>query len=148
MSSEEAMKYFQEKKGSCSQAILTAFNDKLKLANIDNDTCMKIASAFCGGVANTGNICGALNGALMVLGLKYGISATEATSMEEGMKVIGISQQLLDEFKEMNGSVFCKDLINHDLKTPEDIQHAFETGAFDKCPKFVEDTSTILDKLL
>lgn len=146
MSSEEAMKYFEEKKGSCSQAVLTMFNEKYNLGDIDHDTCMKIASAFCGGVANTGNICGALNGALMVLGLKYGISDMDA-SMEEGMKVIDISQKLLDEFKKMNGSIMCKELIKHDLITPEDIQDAFETGAFEKCPKFVEDTSKILENL-
>jgi hypothetical protein len=39
-------------------------------------------------------------------------------------------------------------LINHDLKTIEDIQDAFESGAFDKCPKFIEDASKILDKFL
>jgi C_GCAxxG_C_C family probable redox protein len=148
MTSEEAIDFFKEKKGSCSQAIFAAYNEKLNLGKIDYDTCMKIASPFCGGIANTGNICGTLNGALMILGLKYGVSTTDEISMEEGMKVIKISQQLLDEFKEINGSILCKDLLNHSLKTNADIQHALESGAFDKCPKYVEDTSKILDKLL
>ena len=140
----EAVDFFKEKKGICSQAIFTMYNDKLNLGNVDHDTCMKISSAFCGGNAYTGNICGAL----MILGLKYGVSDTENASMKEEMKAVSMSQKLLEEFKDMKGSIYCKDLINHELKTCEDIQKAFENKAFDNCPKFVENTSKILDQLL
>jgi len=39
-------------------------------------------------------------------------------------------------------------LINHDLITEEHLKQAFETGAFNNCPKYVEDVTGILDKLL
>ncbi|MHA2377388.1 MAG: C-GCAxxG-C-C family protein [Candidatus Thorarchaeota archaeon] len=69
---DSANKIFQEQKGHCSQAIFAAYGEQLGLGKVDFDTCMKIASAFSGGIALTGNVCGALTGALMALGLKYG----------------------------------------------------------------------------
>lgn len=50
----------------CSQAVLAAFAPELGL---DEATAIKVAGVFGGGVANTGGICGAVNGAFMVKGL-------------------------------------------------------------------------------
>jgi len=149
MSKDTAIKNFQEKKASCSQAIFAAYGEQFGLGKVDYDTCMSIAYAFCGGIANTGNICGALSGALMAIGLKHGGDAmNEDATMEESMNVIKIGRKLLDEFKSLNGSIMCRELIKHDLLTDEDLMQAMEKGCFDNCPKFVEDVTMILDKLL
>ena len=131
----------EERKGSCSQAIFASYGEHLGLGKVDFDTCMKIASAFSGGIAATGNVCGALTGALMALGLKYG-------SDPDPFKINVVSRKILDEFELLNGTTICRELINHDLLTQEDLKKAFETGAFDNCPKYVEDVTKILDKLL
>jgi hypothetical protein len=79
----------------------------------------------------------------MVLGLKYsGIKG------EDPLKLNKITQQLFDEFSSLNGSIICRELINHDLLTNEDIQHAYQNNVFKSCPKFVKDTGQILEKLL
>jgi C_GCAxxG_C_C family probable redox protein len=104
---------------------------------------MKITSAFGGGIAQTGNVCGVLTGALMALGLKYG-----GTKREDNEKANELAGNLLNEFESLNGSILCRELINHDLLTDADIKHAFENGSFNNCPKFVEDASMILEKLL
>ncbi len=143
MSKNTALKYFQEKKGSCSQVIFTTYSEQLGLGKVDYDTCMKIASAFSGGIARTGNVCGALTGALMALGHKYG-----GATREEVEKVNEVAGKILDEFKSLNGSIICRELINHDLITDEDVQQAFKNGSFNNCPKFVEDVSMMLEKLL
>ncbi len=135
---DTAKRFFQEQKAQCAQAIFAAYGEQLGLGKIDFDTCMKIAAAFSGGVAGTGNICGTLNGALMAIGLKY----------YDVNKANEIGVQILDEFKSINGSILCRELIKHDLITEENIKQAFETGAFSNCPKFVEDVTVILDKLL
>ena len=137
-SAEKAKKIFQEQKAHCAQAIFSAYGEQLSEGKVDFDTCMKIASAFSGGIARTGNVCGALTGALMAIGLKY-------RTAERADEIAGY---LLKEFKSLNGSIICRELINHDLLTDEDVKHAFKTGAFDNCPKFVEDVTMILDKLL
>ena len=132
------------KKGyNCSQAVFATFQSHLGLGNVDYDTCLKISSAFGGGIAQTGNICGALTGALMVIGLKYG--GVERKDQEKSNEV---SSKFLNEFKTLNGSIICRELIEHDLVTKEDVEHAFKTGAFKNCSKFVEDASVILKKLL
>ena len=148
-SAEKAKRIFQEQKAHCAQAIFSAYGEQLNEGKVDFDTCMKIASAFCGGIANTGNICGALSGALMAIGLKYGgDTMNEDATMEESMNVIKIGRKLLDEFKSLNGSIMCRELIKHDLLTDENLMQAMEKGCFDNCPKFVEDVTMILDKLL
>ncbi len=138
---DTANKIFQEQKVSCSQAIFAAYGEHLGLGRVDFDTCLKIASAFSGGIAQTGNVCGALTGALMALGLKYG-------STEYENRVNEIAVELLNEFESLNGTTICRDLINHDLITDEDVKQAFAKGSFDNCPKFVEDVTKIMDRLL
>ena len=140
---DTAKTIFREEKGHCTQAIFAAYGEHLGLGKVDYDTWMKIASAFSGGIARTGNVCGALTGALMALGHKYG-----GAKREEVEKVNEVAGKLLDEFESLNGSIICRELINHDLITDEDIKQAFANGAFDNCPKFVEDVSMMLEKLL
>ena len=137
---KRAKKMVQEQRGNCAQSVLTSTGEMVSSGEIDHDTMMKIASAFGGGMARMGNVCGAVTGALMALGLKYG--------GPDSMKVDAYAKQLMDEFTTLHGSVICRDLIEHDLVTVEDVEKAFKTGAFDNCPKFVEDAVGILEKLL
>jgi C_GCAxxG_C_C family probable redox protein len=137
---ENAKKMMQERRGHCAQAVLTSYGEKASSGKVDYDTLMKVASAFSGGIAHQGNVCGALTGALMALGLKYG--------GPDSTKANGIAMKLLDEFASLHGSFICRDLIKHDLFTDEDVEKAFKTGAFDSCPKYVEDAALLLEKLL
>ena len=137
---DTAKKMMQEQKGHCCQAIFSAFGEHLSLGKVDYVTSMKISSAFSGGIARTGNVCGALTGVLMALGLKYG--------GEDSTKVNEVSVKFLDEFKALHGSTICRELINQDLITDEDVQQAFKTGAFNNCPTFVEDAALMLEKML
>jgi len=143
---EKASKIMDELRDSCSQAIFATYGEYLSSGRIDYDMCMKIASGFGGGIASSGNVCGALTGAIMALGIKYG-----GTKMEKD--VTQISTKLLNEFKELNGSVLCGELINHELVTDglitdEDIQHAFESGAFNNCLKYVADVAKLMEKFI
>ena len=125
---------------NCSQSIFATFGEHL---GMDFNTCLNIASAFGGGIAGMGNICGALTGASMVLGLKYGIN-----TVTDQRKPHNDTLKLFDEFKSLNGTIICRELINHDLLTDEDIQQAYKNEAFKNCPKFVKQTAQILEKLL
>ena len=64
---DKANRIFREQKGSCSQAIFAAYGEHLGFGKVEFETGLKIASAFSGGIARTGNVCGALTGALLVL---------------------------------------------------------------------------------
>jgi C_GCAxxG_C_C family probable redox protein len=138
--SDKAKKIMDERRGHCAQSIFATYGEHISSGKVDFDTCMKISSAFSGGTAQTGNVCGALNGALMALGLKYG--------GQDSNEVNKIAIKFLNDFEKINGSIICRELINHDLITDEDVKHAFKTGAFNKCQKYVEDAAMLLDKLI
>ncbi|MFW9817655.1 MAG: C-GCAxxG-C-C family protein [Candidatus Thorarchaeota archaeon] len=137
---EKAKKMMAEQRGHCAQAVFTSLGEQASSGEIDFDMMMKVASAFSGGIARMGNVCGAVTGALMALGLKYG--GPNSTKVNE------VAKELLDEFTSLHGSIICRELIETDLITDEDVQKAFKTGAFDNCPKFVEGATLLLEKLL
>jgi len=138
---EKAGKIMEEQRGSCSQAIFATYGEYVSSGKLDYDTCMKIASGFSGGIARAGHVCGAVTGAIMALGLKYGGSKIE-------QDVNDASNTLLKEFTDLHGTVICRELINHDLITPEDLKHAFDSGAFNNCSTYVEDVAKIMEKLI
>ncbi len=54
---------------SCSQAVFSTFAEKIGL---DKETALRISGPFGGGMARMGDTCGAVTGAFMAIGLKYG----------------------------------------------------------------------------
>ncbi|MHA2369121.1 MAG: C-GCAxxG-C-C family protein [Candidatus Hodarchaeales archaeon] len=141
---DTAKKLFSEESGyNCAQAIFAASSEHLGLGTVDHDTSVRIASAFGGGITRTGNVCGALTGAVMALGLKYG-----GATYKDQEKANAVAGKLLTEFTSRHGSIICRELIDHDLITDEDIKQAFKKGVFKNCPKFVDDVAMMLEKLL
>jgi C_GCAxxG_C_C family probable redox protein len=54
---------------SCSQAVFSAFAPQF---GISDEQAIKLASPFGGGMARQGQVCGAVSGALMAIGLARG----------------------------------------------------------------------------
>ncbi|MGY5874221.1 MAG: C-GCAxxG-C-C family protein [Candidatus Thorarchaeota archaeon] len=136
---DSASRMMPELRGNCAQAVFATYGLHMGLGKIDFDTCMKIASAFGGGINLTGNVCGAITGSLMALGIKYGGSPHESEITE-------ISTQFLDEFISINGSILCRELIDRDLITEEDLKKPIESDIFKKCMKYVDDAARLLNK--
>ena len=132
-----ASKIMIEKQGNCAQAIYATYGPYLSNGKVDFESCMLTASAFGGGINRTGNVCGAVTGALMVLGLQYGMDFQEVNK---------VSAELLEAFKSTNGSIICRELIGHDLFDNENLRQAFEKDLFKKCVKYVDDVARLLDK--
>jgi C_GCAxxG_C_C family probable redox protein len=77
---DEAVALFQQG-FTCSQAVLSVF---AKDFGLDRDTALRISQGFGAGIARTDGICGALSGAIMVIGLRYGgISADDNAAKEK-----------------------------------------------------------------
>jgi C_GCAxxG_C_C family probable redox protein len=138
---EEVMSSFRGRV-NCSQAVFSVYGQDL---GIDRETCLKIASMFGGGIDGTGNVCGAVTGALMAVGLKH---HDVKTKDYKNQKSRGITRDFIQQFNKRNGTIICRDLIDHDLYTAEDIEQAFKTDAFKNCPKYVRDAAEILEKIL
>ena len=140
---DEAVEAFR--KGlSCSQAIISVYGKDLGL---DPGTAVKIASAFGAGVAKSGEICGAVSGALMVLGLSQKPEDIRDASSRE--KVYAQARRFVGEFAARNASVHCTELVGYDLSDPKQFAEAKEKKAFaTRCSKIVRDAGEILEELL
>ncbi len=132
------------KRFTCSAAVFSTFSEELGL---DPDTAKKIACGFGAGISKTGNTCGAVSGAIMVIGLAYG--KTEEGDDAATEKTRALTRKFIKEFTEKNGSVNCTDLLGYDLSDPEEYEVAKERGLFiEKCPLMVRDAADILERIL
>lgn len=128
----------------CSQAILSTYGLQFGL---DQELALKLASPFGGGMGSLGNTCGAVTGAIMVIGLKYGNSKVGEIKKKE--KANQITKDFVEKFKSRNGSVMCRELLDCDISTPEGRNKAIEEKLFiEICPNLVRDSAEILEELL
>jgi len=129
---------------SCSQAVVCAF---AKDFGIDETSALKLSCGLGGGMGHTGNTCGAVSGALMVIGMKYGRTTLEDLASKE--KTYEMAQQFVKEFRRRNHSINCTELLTYDLSDPEKLKAAREAGVFKTiCPRLVRDAGDILETLL
>ena len=84
----------------------------------DNDAIPRIASAFAGGIGNTGSVCGAVIGAVMAIGLKLG----RADTMEEVLRNLAVAREFRGRFEAEMKSINCRELTGADLSTEEGIK--------------------------
>ena len=140
---ETAVQRFREG-FTCSQAVLSAYADDFDLPP---KLALRVAAPFGGGIARTGETCGAVTGALMVLGLQFG--ATVATDKETKERMHSIAQDFLAQFKRRRGSVLCRELLGHDISTPEGWQKVQELGLnTDLCPRLVAEAAQLAGEML
>jgi C_GCAxxG_C_C family probable redox protein len=129
---------------NCAQSVLSEF---APLFGMDQDTAMRVACGFGAGMGRSGEVCGAVTGGMLVLGLKYGM--TDPESLEDKEKTYEEVGKLLKKFKEIHGSTSCTELMGVDIGTPEGLQEAQEKDLSDMvCSKIVGDVTRILEELL
>jgi C_GCAxxG_C_C family probable redox protein len=140
---EIAMASFKEGL-SCSQAVLAAFAPGLGL---DRLTALRVAAAFGGGMARMGQTCGAVSGALMVIGLRHGHVVAEDQVAKE--RTYALVREFVDQFRARNTSLLCRELLGCDVGTPEGMQLVREKGLTTSiCPGLVRDAAEILEQLV
>lgn len=122
---------------NCAQAVLSSYAGDLGLPD---DAAPRIASLFGGGMGRTGEVCGAVTGALMVLGLVVGKPAP--VDLEEKDRQHAMARELMARFRERHGSLLCRDLLGCVLSTPEGWAKAQNQGLFETlCPGLVRDAA-------
>jgi C_GCAxxG_C_C family probable redox protein len=126
---------------NCAQAVLHANCERLKL---DGDTALRLATGLGAGVAREGEVCGAVSGGVVALGLRYGRgcggdkSRTEETYARTG--------EFLEAFKRRHGSVVCRELTGCDLRTAEGQKSFRERDVLHRvCVGCVETASELVD---
>jgi C_GCAxxG_C_C family probable redox protein len=114
---------------------------------LSEDLAVHLGTGFGGGMARQGEVCGAVSGAIMVLGLKYGM--TNETEEEAGSKTYELVSEFMNKFEEQKSTVRCKDLLGCDINTAEGREEAMEKDLFNAlCPELVQTAGKILDDLI
>ena len=131
---------------NCSQAVFAAFCDEF---DMDEETALKVSAGLGGGVGRLREVCGTVTGASMVAGMLYG--ATDGNDHEKKALTYQKVQQIVDEFKKLNPSIVCRELLglSPTASTPSTPEH--RTDEFYKkrpCAQLVEDSAKAVDKIL
>lgn len=128
----------------CAQALVCIYGPELGL---DSEIGVRIADAFTGGIGRTGGTCGAVTGALMVLGLKYGEKAQASLSPVKNTH--SLTKEFIRRFVLLNGSITCKHLLDCDISKPEILNSEQTKHLFQNvCPKYVQDAAELIEELL
>ncbi len=92
---------------NCAQAVLLAFSD---LTGLDKPTSMKLASSFGGGMGRLREVCGAVSGMFLTLGILYGDG--DVPTQENKAAHYRRVQELAAQFRNENGSIVCRELLS------------------------------------
>lgn len=91
---------------NCSQAVVAAFED---VTGFDRDTSLRVASALGGGMCRMREVCGAVSGAMVVLGMAEGEGADSDHAKKAALYKTG--QEFAEKFKGEMGSIVCRELL-------------------------------------
>jgi len=115
---------------NCAEAIWQAFSEGLDQDEQGLGNCL--ASGFGSGVG-VGDLCGAIAGGIMVLGLNYG--RLPGKPRNEILKEL--CREFYRQAREEMGSAYCRD-----LRDPEDENYR------EKCAEYVVKMADLLEKIL
>lgn len=129
---------------NCAQAVFCAFCDEL---SIDENLAQVISSSFGGGMGRMREVCGAVSGALMVLGAKYGYNdKSDPYKKAEHYRRV---QEFAKYFKEENGSIICRELLGLSKGEKSDPTPGERTKEYYKkrpCAEIVYTAAKILEE--
>jgi len=129
---------------NCAQAVACTFAEDL---GADRELALRMATGFGGGMGHTSNTCGALTGAVMALGLAFGMkNAGDQAAKDRTYALVG---EAVRRFRERAGAITCTDLLGFDLSIPEQLQTVRDRGLIkEKCPGYVKAAAEIVEQLL
>ncbi len=116
---------------NCAQSVFSAISSDY---GMDCKQAMLVASCFGGGM-RMGAACGAFTGALMALGLARGFSAY---SPEAKAETEALTLQFIAMWEKQIGPVNCREILNVDVRDPQQRQNAKDNGVFEAhCPNCI-----------
>ena len=125
---------------NCAQSVLRAV---LEEKGVYFEEAPALAAAFGGGIIGRGEICGAVSGALMAIGVLNSKLLDDMVEIKEATKKH--SEIFYQKFEEIFGHNTCNGLIGIDRNDPEAKQKAVDAGIYkENCPKFVSQAVSIV----
>lgn len=144
---EESAYNYEKAYHGCSQCVLQAIQDHLK---VGNEATFRSASALAAGVALMGDSCGALVAGMVTLGLVFRRQKIEDFPHLAGSFVP--ARTLYARFREEFGSCLCRDVMTtqlgrfYDLAT--EYQQFQEAGGYERCSRVAAKTARMAADLI
>ncbi len=130
---------------NCAQSVLLAYSD---LFELDDKTAKIVSAPFGGGMGRLREVCGALSGAFMAVGLRY--PADDPDDKVAKAENYAAVQRISEPFRTKFGSIICRELLDikrqKDIPTPSDRNA--EYYAKRPCARFVAEAAEILGEEL
>lgn len=127
---------------SCSQAVFAAFAPSFGISRTES---LKLSAALGGGI-RAGGACGAVLGALLVLGLA---GCDEQCTPESRHEVMAAVDTFHARFQQRVGSLDCPGILGYDIRIPEQRAIVQEQGLREsRCLQAVRAAAEILEELL
>ncbi|MEE9913611.1 MAG: C-GCAxxG-C-C family protein [Deltaproteobacteria bacterium] len=125
---------------NCAQSVLFSFCDDLELAA---EQALKLSCGFGGGMGRQGEVCGAVSGGILVLGLKFGRGVHDKR-IETDATYVKV-REFMRRFSARHGSCLCRELLDGcDLATPDGQAYFKENECFNLiCRPCVRDAAAI-----
>lgn len=141
---EKGMRLFTEGY-NCAQAVVLAFEDKLSFSR---ETLTQMACSFGGGLGRLREVCGAVSGMALVLGLLFAPTDAEVPALKA--QHYARVQAVAQAFEAKNGSIVCRELLGLDVKHDDPTPEARTAHYYKKrpCAELVGDAVEILDAYL
>ncbi|HHT90943.1 MAG: C-GCAxxG-C-C family protein [Bacillota bacterium] len=135
---EAARRLFQEG-FNCAQAVVGAFYPPEKR---EGQLALKLASGFGGGMRR-GEVCGAVSGAVMVLGMREGYLAGDQAAK---LKSSELTSAFMEGYAQRQGTLYCREILGYD---PRDAEAAkgFAAQKRQVCEGAIETAIVLLGEL-
>jgi C_GCAxxG_C_C family probable redox protein len=138
----EVLEFYRNGKGfNCAQAIFSTYCEDFGL---NKETALRLSCGLGGGMGRLGQVCGAVSGAILVIGLKHGKYLPDDRESKE--KTYAMVHEFGKRFAEKNHTVNCHELLQVDLQhgDKQTIMESFN----EICPRAVKDAAEILESIL
>lgn len=127
---------------NCAEAVLRALADDL-----GRPECVRLATGFGGGMGGDGDVCGALSGAIMAIGLLLG--RDEPGDDEAKARCYDVVHELRRRFREACGATECRELTGVDLRTEAGLDEYEARGVKSAvCRQAVREAAQVVAEVL
>ena len=118
---------------NCAQSILCAFSDR---TGLDEKTSLRLAAGLGGGL-RSGEVCGAVSGAVLVLGALYPFE--DSADQKAKQRIAALAREFCARFREKYGVLRCDELLE---------RTAGQDKRYRYCPDYVRDCAQLLEEMI
>ena len=128
---------------NCAQSVFCVFAPE---GGLSREKALLVASCFGGGM-RCGEVCGAVTGALMAIGLNFGFTSVQNPADKARSNALAVSFE--EQFIAKKQSILCRELLGYNLSDSEEFMQITEKGLFSSiCPQLISEAVRLVEKIL